>query len=245
LINQPKQSTFSSSAPPPTPPRRAANDSIIKYNNERGNHDSALRQLKDMGFTDHARNREVLNTTNGDLSAAIEILCRLPSGSAPSTSSSTIPNISSDEKLTQLWNMGFQDEAKNRDALRRTGSNVEVAAALLLEARNSESLNNNNASSPKPNPSVNSQTEQQRMQIKLPISQTSGLPLINSTSSQQISFQTTAQNSSQNVFNAFESLSLGTGLLSFTFFFFKIKVIINLSFNILRKSSTTNSTATE
>lgn len=222
MINQPKQSTFSSSVPPPTPPRRVVNDSIIKYNNnERGNHDSALRQLKDMGFTDHARNREVLNTTNGDLSAAIEILCRLPSGSAPSTSSSIIPNISSDDKLTQLWSMGFQDEAKNRDALRRTGGNVEVAAALLLEARNAESLNNNSASSPKPNPSVNPQTEQQRMQIKLPISQSSGQSLMNSSSSQQISFQKNTQNSSQTILNAFGSLSLETGLL--TFFFFKKK----------------------
>ncbi|CAG8670524.1 14479_t:CDS:2, partial [Rhizophagus irregularis] len=207
--DKPKQSTFSSSVPPPTPPRRAANDSIIKYNNnERGNHDSALRQLKDMGFTDHARNREVLNTTNGDLSAAIEILCRLPSGSAPSASSSIVSNISSDEKLTQLWNMGFQDEAKNRDALRRTGGNVEVAAALLLEARNAESLNNNSTSSPKSNPSVNPQTEQQRMQIKLPISQSSGQSLINS--SKQIPFQNTTQNSSQTILDAFGSLSSET-----------------------------------
>ncbi|GBB87827.1 hypothetical protein RclHR1_14310004 [Rhizophagus clarus] len=204
--DKPKQSTFSSPAPPPTPPRRAANDSIIKYDNEHGNHDSALRQLKDMGFTDHARNREVLNTTNGDLSAAIEILCRLPSGSTSSTSSSTIPNISSDDKLTQLWNMGFQDEAKNRDALRRTGGNVEVAAALLLEARNAKNLNNNNASSPKPNPSVNYQTEQQRMQIKLPVSQSSSPSFIDSSSSQQIS----SQNSSQNILDPFGSLSLGT-----------------------------------
>ncbi|RGB27328.1 hypothetical protein C1646_391179 [Rhizophagus diaphanus] len=171
-----------------------------------------------MGFTDHARNREVLNTTNGDLSAATEILCRLPSGSAPSTSSSIVSNISSDDKLTQLWNMGFQDEAKNRDALRRTGGNVEVAAALLLEARNAESLNNNIASSPKSNPSVNPQIEQQRMQIKLPISQSSGQSLINSSSSKQIPFQNTTQNSSQTILDAFGSLSSETGLSNFFFF---------------------------
>jgi hypothetical protein len=194
--------------------------SIAKYNNERGNHDSALRQLKDMGFTDNARNREVLNTTNGDLSAAIEILCRLPSGSAPSTPtrSSTIPNISSDDKLTQLWNMGFQDETKNRDALRRTGGNVEVAAALLIEARNTENLNNNNANIPKVNPSAHSQTEQQRKQIELPISQSSSQPFSNSPSLQQTSFQqpqTTIQNSSQNPLNTSGSFSLGAGLLNF------------------------------
>ncbi|RIA96942.1 hypothetical protein C1645_338076 [Glomus cerebriforme] len=177
-----------------------------------------------MGFIDNSRNREVLNTTNGDLSAAIEILCRLPIGSTQSTStrSSTIPNISSDDKLTQLWNMGFQDEAKNRDALRRTGGNVEVAAALLVEARNSESLkNNNNANSSKSNPSVNPQTEQQRIQIKLPISQSSNQSLSDSSSLQPISFQqsqTTTQNSAQNNLGTFGSLSLGTGLLNFTFF---------------------------
>ncbi|PKK64793.1 hypothetical protein RhiirC2_90067 [Rhizophagus irregularis] len=93
-----------------------------------------------MGFTDHARNREVLNTTNGDLSAAIEILCRLPSGSAPSASSSIVSNISSDDKLTQLWNMGFQDEAKNRDALRRTSVPVvrNPILRLILKQNNSE-----------------------------------------------------------------------------------------------------------
>ncbi|CAG8453631.1 818_t:CDS:2 [Funneliformis mosseae] len=200
--NPDKQSThLSSVAPPSTPPRRPTNNSILKYNNERRNHDLALRQLKEMGFDDNTRNREVLDTTNGDLGATIEILCKLSKRSA-------------NDKLTQLWNLGFQDETKNRDALRRTGGNVEVAAALLLEARNPVNNNSSKVNSASHNPIATSQTEKQRMHVKLPVSQPSQ-SLLDSPSSQQISFQQsqiTAQNSSQNLWNSFGSQ--GTGLLN-------------------------------
>ncbi len=192
-----------------------------------------------MGFTDNARNREVLNTTNGDLGAAVEILCRLPSESASSTPTrSTIPNISSDDKLTQLRNMGFRDEAKNRDALRRTGDNVEVAATLLSEARNAENINHNNVGSSKPNPSAHSQTEQQRMQIKLPISQSSNQTLLDSPSLQQTSSQQsqiTTQNQPQNLSNSCSPFGFqGTGLLNLIIFLviFNRKFVNNLIFII-------------
>ncbi|CAG8534761.1 11204_t:CDS:2 [Acaulospora colombiana] len=116
---------------------------------DRGNFDLALRQLKDMGFGDMTRNREVLATTNGDLSSAIEILCRLSGGKTKSASlnsnASSISNTlhkSDDEKLTHLKNLGFRDDAKNREILRRTGGNVEVAATLLAEHRHSATLEN-------------------------------------------------------------------------------------------------------
>ncbi|CAI2176708.1 16137_t:CDS:2 [Funneliformis geosporum] len=196
LENPDKQSThLSSVAPPSTPPRRATNNSISKYIR---NHDLALRQLKDMGFNDNTRNREVLDTTNGDIGAATEILW-----------------ISSNDKLTQIWNMGFQDDAKNRDALRRTGGNVEVAAALLLESRNPVNNNSSNVNSANHIPVATSQTEQQRMQIKLPVSQSSSQSLLDSPSSQQMSFQQskiTALNSSQNPSELWSSFGpQGTG----------------------------------
>ncbi|CAJ0634665.1 4439_t:CDS:2 [Entrophospora sp. SA101] len=145
-----------------------ASDSYNSNNNNNDhapNYDNSLRQLRDMGFTDNTKNREILNTTKGNLSSAIEILVRLPPPSSSNSTAgdsknsisntttttatsksriSTNSNASSnslssssniDDKLVQLWNMGFQDEPKNREALRRTGGNLEVAAALLLEAR--------------------------------------------------------------------------------------------------------------
>ncbi|CAG8539979.1 7220_t:CDS:2 [Acaulospora morrowiae] len=120
-------------------------------NVDQGSYDLALRQLKDMGFTDMTRNREVLVTTNGNLSSAIEILCRLPGGnSKPVSSNSNIssasnaPPKSDDEKLAHLKKLGFHDDAKNREILRRTGGNVEVAVTLLTENRSSTSQNASN-----------------------------------------------------------------------------------------------------
>ncbi|CAG8714102.1 13838_t:CDS:2, partial [Gigaspora rosea] len=147
-------------------------------NNPRVN-DALLRQLKDMGFTDTTKNREVLSTTNGDLNSAIEILCRLSIGNSTSNElarSSASSNTSNDDKLVQLWNMGFHDEAKNRDALRRTGGNIELAAALLVESRTSATTNNTNSI-------TKSQSEQRKLQL------TQSQSLIDSTPSPQISTQ--------------------------------------------------------
>lgn len=111
-----------------------------------------------MGFQDNAKNLQVLQSTDGDVPNAIEILCRIgqgPVGSTPNTSSnnnsktysrpspSSNNNTSStntnnagrDPKEAILWNMGFHDSALNKEALRRAGGNPEVAAALLIDEK--------------------------------------------------------------------------------------------------------------
>ncbi|CAG8783628.1 44445_t:CDS:2 [Gigaspora margarita] len=162
----------------PSKVARKTIDSSLKHV-DRGINDALLRQLKDMGFTDTTKNREVLSTTNGDLNSAIEILCRLSIGNSTSNElarSSASSNTSNDDKLVQLWNMGFHDEAKNRDALRRTGGNIELAAALLVESRTSATTNNTNSI-------TKSQSEQRKLQL------TQSQSLIDSTPSPQISTQ--------------------------------------------------------
>ncbi|CAG8545622.1 2103_t:CDS:2 [Diversispora eburnea] len=128
---------------------------------DRGNYDHTLRQLKEMGFTDMSRNREVLNTTNGDLHAAVEILCRLPGGNnsklnSNTSSNNTSSNISNDEKLIHLRKLGYLDDLKNRDALQRTGGNLKVAITLLSESKSSASNDDDILRLSSPNNSHNS-----------------------------------------------------------------------------------------
>jgi len=150
---------------------RKETDGIVTRSNS---YDTALRQLREMGFTDDARNREVLATTNGDVKAATEILCRLPSNTVSSAHGRTA-SASDDDKAIQLWNMGFHDEAKNRDALRRTGGNVEVAAALLVEERSTAKRTIEQPASASSQAVGSLQQEQQRKQHKLPLSQSSSI----------------------------------------------------------------------
>ncbi|KAF8947598.1 hypothetical protein BGZ47_008490 [Haplosporangium gracile] len=121
--------------------------------------------LRAMGFKDNAKNLQVLQSTDGDVPNAIEILCRIgqgPVSSTPNTSSSNNNNNNSrtysrptpssnnnnnsnssnnnnnasrDPKEAILWNMGFHDSALNKEALRRAGGNPEVAAALLIDEK--------------------------------------------------------------------------------------------------------------
>jgi len=108
-----------------------------------------------MGFTDNPKNLQVLQSTDGDVPNAIEILCRIGQGPVTGTSmssparsnttnntSSRTPartnttvnnNSSSDPKEKILWNMGFHDSALNKEALRRAGGNPEVAAGILID----------------------------------------------------------------------------------------------------------------
>ncbi|KAG0230863.1 hypothetical protein BGW41_002382 [Actinomortierella wolfii] len=123
-----------------------------------------VRALREMGFTDNARNLQVLQSTDGDVQAAVEILCRIGSGPAnlmPSSANSSSrsqtlsPSNSTaaarrsspmntgssggggkpDPKEAILWNMGFHDTAMNREALRRAGGNAEVAAGILIDEK--------------------------------------------------------------------------------------------------------------
>ncbi|KAG0323579.1 hypothetical protein BGZ99_002712 [Dissophora globulifera] len=118
--------------------------------------------LRAMGFTDNAKNRQVLQSTNGDVPNALEILCRIGSGPVtssanltnssstrgnnsntgsprtttrrnPSSSNNNISRRGSDPKEAILWNMGFHDVALNREALRRAGGNPDVAAGILID----------------------------------------------------------------------------------------------------------------
>ncbi|KAG9067561.1 hypothetical protein KI688_012345 [Linnemannia hyalina] len=118
--------------------------------------------LRAMGFKDNAKNLQVLQSTDGDVPNAIEILCRIGQGpvssppiassnnnnnnnnisrtySRPSPSSNnnnnSNNNASRDPKEAILWNMGFNDSALNKEALRRAGGNPEVAAALLIDEK--------------------------------------------------------------------------------------------------------------
>ncbi|KAF9906949.1 hypothetical protein EC991_011423 [Linnemannia zychae] len=116
--------------------------------------------LRAMGFKDNAKNLQVLQSTDGDVPNAIEILCRIgqgPVSSTPPTSSnnsrtysrptpsssnnnnnnnnSSNNNTARDPKEAILWNMGFHDSALNKEALRRAGGNPEVAAALLIDEK--------------------------------------------------------------------------------------------------------------
>ncbi|KAF9281385.1 hypothetical protein BGZ88_011656 [Linnemannia elongata] len=114
--------------------------------------------LRAMGFKDNAKNLQVLQSTDGDVPNAIEILCRIgqgpvsstpntssnnntsktysrPSPSSNNNSSNNNNNASRDPKEAILWNMGFHDSALNKEALRRAGGNPEVAAALLIDEK--------------------------------------------------------------------------------------------------------------
>ncbi|RUS21999.1 hypothetical protein BC937DRAFT_90672 [Endogone sp. FLAS-F59071] len=142
------------------------------------NHGPALHRLRDMGFHDQERNRQVLTQTQGDVDAAIEILLRLPGARAPSSQPSSA-NISDEHKLVQLWNLGFHDETKNKEALRRTGGNVDVAAAIMVEEKKQQQQSQTSTPSPtrdtfdRLESGGRTQTNQERQNHKLPGAQLS------------------------------------------------------------------------
>ncbi|KAG0256223.1 hypothetical protein BG011_004689 [Mortierella polycephala] len=134
--------------------------------------------LRAMGFSDNAKNLQVLQSTNGDVPNAVEILCRI--GSGPVTSSANLASSNSthmssparsssrtyasqsisanntgggrDPKEAILWNMGFHDSALNKEALRRAGGNPEVAAGILIDEKDklTKAVRDKASSSPLP-----------------------------------------------------------------------------------------------
>ncbi|KAF9080552.1 hypothetical protein BGX23_001981 [Mortierella sp. AD031] len=141
------------------------------------NYPTQMSALRAMGFRDNAKNLQVLQSTNGDVPNAIEILCRIgqgPVSSTPNVSSNnsrtyTRPSPSSntnnsssnnnnnnsrsnDPKEAILWNMGFHDSALNKEALRRAGGNPDVAAALLIDEKDklAKAVREKGSSSPLP-----------------------------------------------------------------------------------------------
>jgi hypothetical protein len=98
-----------------------------------------LATLREMGFRDEDSNRRVLNQTIGKLEPAIEILSKFP-GQQPIT----VPkndSMTEQHKLSKLWGLGYKDESKCRDALRRTGGNLDVAIEILAKESKSGTEN--------------------------------------------------------------------------------------------------------
>ncbi|KAI9285392.1 hypothetical protein BC943DRAFT_306363 [Umbelopsis sp. AD052] len=90
-----------------------------------------LTSLREMGFRDDEKNRRVLQQTNGKLEPAVEILSKLP-GQQPITMQRK-DQMTEQQMLSKLWGLGYKDESKCRDALRRTGGNLDVAIEILAK----------------------------------------------------------------------------------------------------------------
>ncbi|KAJ2958799.1 hypothetical protein NQZ79_g5663 [Umbelopsis isabellina] len=100
----------------------------------------SLATLRDMGFRDEEKNRRVLTQTNGSLESAIEILSKLP---GQSTGIPQNDQMNDNQKLAKLWSLGYKDENMCRDALRRTGGNLEVAIDLLSKGAKAAATSTN------------------------------------------------------------------------------------------------------
>ncbi|CAM0139826.1 unnamed protein product [Umbelopsis sp. WA50703] len=100
----------------------------------------SLATLRDMGFQDEEKNRRVLTQTKGSLESAIEILSKLP---GQSTGIPQNDQMNDNQKLAKLWSLGYKNENKCRDALRRTGGNLEVAIDLLSKEAKAASTSAN------------------------------------------------------------------------------------------------------
>lgn len=98
-----------------------------------------LATLHDMGFRDQEKNRRVLNQTKGNLESTVEILSRLP-GQQQSIAAQPKDHMTEQQKFSKLWSLGYKDESKCRDALRRTGGNLEVAIEILAKEASERSL---------------------------------------------------------------------------------------------------------
>ncbi|KAL1924181.1 uncharacterized protein VTP21DRAFT_7216 [Calcarisporiella thermophila] len=186
-VSKPKQPSFDSTLKVSnTTPRSNLSKSSTQLRDDDA-YDIALKNLYEMGFVDTEKNRKILASTNGDVNAAIEVLCRSQSSSTTFSKSSapaeSLPprnsgqQIFAEDKLSQLWNMGFHDNSKNQDALRRTGGNIEVAAAILHEERQRSKLQTEqdkiNATPSAQTKDINAaQSPQQTMQYRFPSSST-------------------------------------------------------------------------
>lgn len=99
---------------------------------DQDDYSAAAEKLREMGFNDIDRNRQVLKHTQGNLSSAVDILSRLPGAQKPILSSQ---HMSDDQKLMRLNALGYTDMVANRDALRRSGGNLDVALNILENAK--------------------------------------------------------------------------------------------------------------
>ncbi|KAI9314962.1 hypothetical protein BX666DRAFT_1965134 [Dichotomocladium elegans] len=129
-------------APPPVPspkipapaqnyPKRSSSVPVVIRDQEE--YSASMGKLFEMGFRDTERNRQVLRHTKGNVSAAVDILSRLPNAQRSIINSNTNNNqpITLEDKLLRLNVLGFTNVAANQDALRRSGGNYEVAISIL------------------------------------------------------------------------------------------------------------------
>ncbi|KAI9302342.1 hypothetical protein BJ944DRAFT_251582 [Cunninghamella echinulata] len=114
--------------------------SVPVMNSDKLNSD--ILHLRQMGFTDDVKNQAALRQANGNLNAAIDMLSRNIANNSNNNGNSnsiiqttatrdTQNTLTIDQKLVQLRNMGYTNIELNRDILRRTGGNVDVAVTLL------------------------------------------------------------------------------------------------------------------
>lgn len=127
----PRPSTLQPNAQMKTLPKRSSSVPVLVRSE--GDYSAALARLAEMGFKDTEMNSQILRQTQGNLQATIEVLSRLSSAQAPLASSAF--HLSDEQKLLRLQELGFSDPNANRDALRRSGGNLEVAVDILQAAR--------------------------------------------------------------------------------------------------------------
>lgn len=101
---------------------------------------STLNQLREMGFNDESKNKQILLQTQGSIEAAIEILSRSTTtttfNNTPNTPPTTQQFLTDNQKVEQLIKLGFMDKNSNIDALRRSGGNMDIAMTILNETKN-------------------------------------------------------------------------------------------------------------
>ena len=138
------------------PARSSSVPILVTYNNEE--YPSQMARLHEMGFKDESRNRQVLKHTQGRLESAVDILSRLP-GAPQQPKFDTTLHLTDEQKIMRLNDLSFTDIPENREALRRSGGNLEVAIGILQNARkptptpppsSSSSVQNNVSTKPDP-----------------------------------------------------------------------------------------------
>ncbi|KAF1805820.1 hypothetical protein FB192DRAFT_1067567 [Mucor lusitanicus] len=124
-------------------PKRSSSVPILATSTSNNTNDAlALNQLREMGFRDEVKNKQILLQTQGSIEAAIEILSRSAVSSSSTASSSPAmaqqqqPFMTNEQKVEQLIKLGFTDRNSNMDALRRSGGNMDIAMTILNETKN-------------------------------------------------------------------------------------------------------------
>ena len=93
---------------------------------------AGLNKLRDLGFRDEERNKQVLIQTQGNMDATMEILTR--NATTPQLTATNVFSTN-EQKNEQLTKLGFNDTNSNMDALRRAGGNLDIAITILNETK--------------------------------------------------------------------------------------------------------------